>query len=63
MTTPKNPAAVALGRKGGLVRSPRKGGAALTPEQRQARAALMVAAKRAEATAKLATPAAPTTTP
>ncbi len=54
MTTPKNPAAVALGRKGGLVRSPRKGGAALTPEQRQARAALMVAAKRAKATAKLA---------
>ena len=48
MTAPKNPAAVALGRKGGAVRHPGKGTGALTPEQMSERAAKMVAARRAK---------------
>lgn len=60
MTTLKNPAAVALqalrktksgGRNGGTAKHPRKGMGSATPEERQARAALMVAARRAVAAA------------
>ena len=48
MTTPtKDPAAVALGRKGGAVKNPRKGFGSLTPEQRKAAQAKAVAARKA----------------
>lgn len=47
MTTPKNPAAVALGRKGGAAKV-RKGLATLSPERRAEIAAKGVAAKRAK---------------
>lgn len=51
MTTPKNPAAVALGRRGGQAKVSKGPNAAKTPEQRAEWAAKMVAARRAKATA------------
>ena len=62
MTSPKNPAAVALGRKGGAVKHPGKGMGAATPEERAARAVKMVAARRAKATATAPTPGKPPAT-
>lgn len=52
MTTPKNPHAIALGKKGGAVKHPGKGMGAATLEERAARAAKMVAARRAKKEAK-----------
>jgi hypothetical protein len=46
--TPKNPAAVALGRKGGAAKHPRKGFGSMTPERRAEIAAKAVEAKRAK---------------
>jgi hypothetical protein len=62
MTTPKNPAAVALGRRGGLAKVPKGPNAAKTPEQRAEWAAKMVAARRAKATANAPTLAPPPAT-
>ena len=45
MTTPKNPAAVALGRKGGASKNPRKGFGSL-PSERRAEIAKKAAAAR-----------------
>lgn len=45
MSTPKNPAAVALGRRGGRVRNPKKGMGSATPQERKERAAKMLAAR------------------
>ena len=59
MTTPKNPAAVALGRKGGAAKHPRKGFGSLTPERRAEVAAKAVAARRAKATAAAPIPGPP----
>ena len=59
LARPKNPAAVALGRKGGAAKHPRKGFGSLTPERRAEIAAKAVAAKRAKATAAAPTPAPP----
>jgi hypothetical protein len=59
MTNPKNPAAVALGRRGGRARVPKGPNAAKTPEQRAEWAAKMVAARRAKATATSSTLSAP----
>lgn len=56
MTTPKNPAAVALGRRGGQAKVSKGPNAAKTPEQREEWAAKMVAARRANATATAPTP-------
>lgn len=42
----KNPTAAALGRRGGLVRNPRKGMGSATAEERAERARVMVEAKR-----------------
>lgn len=63
MTTPKNPAAVALGRKGGATKHPGKGFGSLTPEQRAEIAAKAIAARRAKTTAAPAKPAKPTAKP
>jgi hypothetical protein len=60
--TPKNPAAVALGRRGGLAKVPKGPNAAKTPEQRAEWAAKMVAARRAKAIATAPTPAPPPAT-
>lgn len=48
MTAPggKNAGAAAMGRKGGLVRNPRKGMGSATAEERAERARVMVEAKR-----------------
>jgi len=62
MTTPKNPAAVALGRRGGQAKVSKGPNAAKTPEQRAEWAAKMVAARRAKATATAPTPAPPPAT-
>jgi hypothetical protein len=62
MTTTKNPAAVALGRAGGLAKVSKGPNAAKTPEQRAEWAAKMVAARRAKATAAAPTPAPPPAT-
>ncbi len=51
MTTPKNPAAVALGRRGGQAKVSKGPNAAKTPEQRAEWAAKMVEARRAKAIA------------
>jgi hypothetical protein len=51
MTTPKNPAAVALGRAGGRVKVSKGPNSAKTPQQRAEWAAKMVAARRAKAAA------------
>jgi hypothetical protein len=48
MTTPKNPAAVALGKLGGAAKHPRKGFGSMTPERRAEIAAKAVEAKRAK---------------
>jgi hypothetical protein len=48
MTIKKNPAAVALGRKGGAVKHPAKGMGSATPEERAERARKMVAARAAK---------------
>ena len=52
MTTPKNPAAVALGRRGGRAKVSKGLNAAKTPEQRAEWAAKMVEARRAKAIKK-----------
>jgi hypothetical protein len=62
MTTTKNPAAVALGRRGGRVKVSKGPNAAKTPEQRAEWAAKMVAARRAKATAAAPTPGKPPAT-
>ena len=49
MTTPKNPAAVELGRKGGQAKVP-KGMSMLSPERRKEIAAKGVAARRGKKT-------------
>jgi hypothetical protein len=59
MTTPKNPAAVAMGKLGGAAKHPRKGFGSMTPKRRAEIAAKAVAAKRAKATATAPTPAEP----
>jgi len=59
MTTPKNPAAVALGRRGGRAKVSKGLNAAKTPEQRAEWAAKMVEARRAKAIATSSTPSAP----
>jgi hypothetical protein len=48
MTTPKNPAAAALGRRGGQAKVSKGPNAAKTPEQRAEWAAKMVEARRAK---------------
>jgi hypothetical protein len=62
MTTPKNPAAGALGRAGGRVKVSKGPNAAKTPAERAAWAAKMVAAKPAKATAAAPTPGKPPAT-
>ena len=62
MTTPKNPAAVALGRLGGQAKVLKGQNANKTPEQRAEWAAKMVAARRAKATAAAPTPGKPPAT-
>ena len=48
MTTPKNPAAVQIGRLGGLVKSPRKGFGSMSPDKRAAAMAKSLATRRAK---------------
>jgi hypothetical protein len=62
MTTPKNPAAVALGRRGGQAKVSKGPNAAKTPAERAEWAAKMVAARRAKATAAAPTPGKPPAT-
>jgi hypothetical protein len=50
--TKKDPAAVALGRKGGKKKHPRKGFSSLTPEQRQEAARKAAAARWGKAKPK-----------
>lgn len=47
---PKDPAAVALGRKGGKAKVPKGPTKGMTPEQKREWAAKLVAARRAKAT-------------
>lgn len=56
----KDPAAVALGRKGGKARVSKGPTARMTPEQRKAWAAKMVAARRAKRADAKPQPPAPT---
>ena len=56
MTTPKNPAAVVLGKLGGAAKVSKGPNVAKTQEQRAEWAAKMVAARRAKATAAAPTP-------
>ncbi len=60
--TPKNPAAVALGRRGGRAKVSKGPNAAKTPDQRAQWAAKMVEARRAKAIATAPTPAPPPAT-
>jgi hypothetical protein len=47
MTTPKNPAAVEIGRRGGVVKNPRKGFGSMSPERRAEAMAKSLATRRA----------------
>jgi len=51
--TPKNPAAVALGKLGGAAKHPRKGFGSMTPERRAEITAKAVEAKRAKKAASV----------